>query len=331
MMKLTLDADALAAIVVAEQRGRVPFEQMTPQEARDVYRSGCALTGPPPRDMSAVEDGEWAGPGGVLRYRLYRPSLTPNLPALLYLHGGGWVVGDLDSHDGVCRRLAADSGCAVLALDYRLAPEHPFPAAFDDALAAWVAFSTQAASLGLDATRLGLAGDSAGAALAASVAMACRDALADTDTAAAELVQPRCQLLFYPATDLTAALPSYAEHALPNTRVFLKAATMHWFRGHYAPDPATWTDWRGSPLHADNLTDLPPTLLLTVGHDPLRDEGLAYAEALTQAGNWVSHLHMPNQIHGLLTQSRLMPASEMVWALAAAFIRQQLQTAHLSF
>ena len=100
---------------------------------------------------------------------------------------------------------------------------------------------------------------------------------------------------------------------------------MRWFRSHYAPDPATWTDWRGSPLHADHWAGLPPTLLLTVGHDPLRDEGLALAQALTQAGNWVSHLHMPNQMHGLLTQSRLMPASEMVWALAAAFTRQQLQ------
>ena len=217
----------------------------------------------------------------------------------------------------MCRRLAADSGCALLALDYRLAPEHPFPAAFDDALAAWVALSTQAASLGLDATRLGLAGDSAGAALAAAVALACR--------AGAGLMPPRCQLLFYPATDLTAALPSYAEHGQPDTRVFLKASTMQWFRSHYAPDPASWTDWRGSPLHADNLAGLPPTLLLTVGHDPLRDEGLAYAQRLTQAGNWVSHFHLPNQMHGLLTQSRLMPASEMVWALAAAFSRQQLQ------
>jgi acetyl esterase len=325
MMKSILDVDALAAIVVAEQRGRVPFEQMTPQEAREAYRSGCVLTGPPPRDMSRVEDGEWAGPSGALRYRLYQPSAEPDLPALLYLHGGGWVVGDLDSHDGVCRRLAADSGCAVLALDYRLAPEHPFPAAFDDALAAWLAFSTQAAALGLDASRLGLAGDSAGAALAAAVALACRDAAADTGTAAAALVQPRCQLLFYPATDLTAVLPSYAEHDQPDTRVFLKASTMRWFRAHYAPDPVSWTDWRGSPLHADNSANLPPTLLLTVGHDPLRDEGLAYAEALTQAGNWVSHLHLPNQMHGLLTQSRLMPASEMVWALAAAFTRQQLQ------
>ena len=325
MTKLTLDADALAAILVAEQRGRVPFERMTPQEARDAYRMGCALTGPPPRDMSRVDDGEWAGPGGAMRYRLYRPSLAPHLPALLYLHGGGWVIGDLDSHDGVCRRLAADSGCAVLALDYRLAPEHPFPAAFDDALAAWLALSTQAASLGLDATRLGLAGDSAGAALAASVALACRNAAAGAGADADGLKQPRCQLLFYPATDLTAALPSYAEHDQPHTRVFLKASTMRWFRSHYAPDPACWTDWRGSPLHADNLASLPPTLLLTVGHDPLRDEGVAYAQALTQAGNWVSHLHLPNQMHGLLTQSRVMPASEMVWALSAAFIRQQLQ------
>ncbi len=307
----SLDPAVLAFIEAAEHQGRIPFEHQTPIQARKAYRASCALTGPLPCAMAAVQNGLLAGT--QIAYRMFRPNGSEVLPALVYLHGGGWVVGDLDTHDGVCRRLAVESGCAVLAIDYRLAPEHEFPAAFDDALLAWRAIGEQAPALGLDPTRLGLAGDSAGAALVASLALACRGN--------AQLKQPRCQLLFYPVTDLAADSGSYAE---PLERVFLTANTMHWFRAHYAPDPDSWSDWRASPLCAEDLQGLPPSWVLTVGHGPLRDEGMAYAWRLAEAGNLVCHLHLPDQMHGLLTQSRVLPAGDSVFAQAAAFARQHL-------
>jgi len=308
-MSLSLDPRVAAVIAEAMARGRTPFELQTPAEARVAYRAGCAVTGPERIDMSSVADLTLAG----RPCRHYRPVPADVLPALLYLHGGGWVVGDLESHDGICRRLAAETGFAVIAVDYRLAPEHPFPAAFDDAIDAWTAFAAQAAALGLDPSRLGIAGDSAGGALAAAVSLACRDRALPQ--------QPRVQLLFYPVTDLMADSASYAEIT---QGVFLTADVMRWFIGHYAPDGAMHVDWRASPLRAGDLGGAPPALVVTAGHDPLRDEGLAYAKALADAGNQVTQLHLANQVHGLLTQARLMPASEAVFALAGVFARQGL-------
>jgi acetyl esterase len=308
-MSLFLDPHVADVIAEAMRAGRTPTHLQSPAEARAGYRAACAAAGPPRIEMAAVADITLAG----RPCRHYRPVDADVLPGLLYLHGGGWVMGDLDSHDGVCRRLAADTGFAVVAVDYRLAPEHPFPAAFNDAIDAWTAFAGQSASLGLDATRLGIAGDSAGAALAAAVSLACRERTADQ--------RPRVQMLFYPVTDLAADSASYAEITRD---VFLTADVMRWFIDHYAPDPAARGDWRASPLRAADLAGSPPALVVTVGHDPLRDEGAAYARALVDAGNQVTHLHLANQVHGLLTQARLMPASEAVFALAAVFARQGL-------
>jgi acetyl esterase len=308
-MSRPIDPRVAFEIAAAQRRGRLPFERQTPQQARAAYRAGCALTGPVPVSMASISD---VVLGGV-PCRIYRPTDAAALPAVLYVHGGGWVIGDLESHDSVCRKLAADTRSAVVAVDYRLAPEHPFPAPFDDVLAAWTALAARARTLGLAPGQLGIAGDSAGAALAASVSQACRGG--------ASALAPRFQLLFYPATDLGATSASYAEIT---QGVFLTAATMRWFRSHYAPDPSTWTDWRASPLCATDLTRLPPALVITVGHDPLRDEGVAYAGQLAAGRNEVVHIHLPDQIHGLLTQSRWMPASDAVWAEAAAFVRKHV-------
>ena len=308
-MTLALDPHVAHVIAQAMALGRTSFAQQTPAEARAAYRTACAAAGPGRVEMASVADLVLAG----LACRHYRPVDAAVLPALLYLHGGGWVVGDLESHDGICRRLARETGCAIVAVDYRLAPEHPFPAPFDDALAAWTAFVAEAAALGLDPSRLAIAGDSAGGALAAAVALACRDR--------APAQQPRLQLLFYPVTNLAADSASYAEIT---QGVFLTADVMRWFIGHYAPDAAAHGDWRASPLRAANLAGSPPALVVTAGHDPLRDEGMAYAQALADAGNQVTHLHLANQVHGLLTQARLMPASEGIFALAGVLSRQAL-------
>jgi acetyl esterase len=307
-MTRPIDPQVAAQVSAAQRRGRLPFERQTPAQARAAYRDGCALTGPMAVPMASIADVAL----GSVACRVYRPIDAALLPAILFAHGGGWVVGDLESHDGICRKLAADTRCAVVAVDYRLAPEHPFPTPFNDVLQAWTGLVAEATPLGLDPRRLGVAGDSAGAALVASLSQACRD-----DPALA----PRFQLLFYPATDLGASSASYAQITKD---VFLTAATMHWFRGHYAPEPSTWSDWRASPLCAVDLAALPPALVLTVGHDPLRDEGVAYAGRLAQEGNEVTHIHLPDQIHGLLTQGRLMPASDAVWSEAAAFVRKHV-------
>jgi acetyl esterase len=231
------------------------------------------------------------------------------LPALLYLHGGGWVIGDLDSHDGICRRLANLAACRVIAVDYRLAPEHRFPAAVDDAVAALAWVAGNAAALGVDPARIAVGGDSAGGNLAAVLAIMGRDGAAPA---------PVFQLLLYPAVDLTMASDSYARvtEGLP-----LTAASMRYFIDHYVPDAGQRLNWRASPLRAERLAGTPPALVLTVGHDPLADEGRAYADRLDTEGVRVTALHMADQIHGMLTMGRVIAAGDAVLQYAATALR----------
>ncbi len=304
------DAEKLLELIRAT--GRPPFETLSVAEARQAYAASRAALQPPTDEVAETRDLSIPGPGGPLALRLYRGAGAPDaaaLPALLYLHGGGWVLGDLDSHDGVCRRLANLAACRVVAVDYRLAPEHRFPAAIDDAAAALAWMAANAAALGIDPARLAVGGDSAGGNLAAVLALMGRDGAAPASA---------CQLLLYPAVDLAMDSGSYARIT---GGVPLTAATMRWFVDHYAPEPSQRLDWRASPLRAGRLAGTPPALVLTVAHDPLADEGRAYAGRLEAEGVRVAALHLSDQIHGVLTMGRVIAAADPALQYAAAALR----------
>jgi acetyl esterase len=231
------------------------------------------------------------------------------LPALVYYHGGGWVVGDLDTHDALCRHLANGAGCAVLAVDYRLAPEHKFPAAVEDAWAALEWAAENAAALGIDRERLAVGGDSAGGNLAAIVSLMARN------RGGPHLCY---QLLLYPALDFGMHFDSYRRFA---EGYLLTRATMAWFTDHYLARPAEIDDWRASPLRARDMTGLPPALIVTAGYDPLRDEGAAYARRLVESGVSICHRHYSGQLHGFLTMGKVVRAAGPALDEAAAALK----------
>ena len=304
--------DALRLLDAIRAAGRPPLQDLQPAEARAAYAAGRLLLQPPPDCVAEVTDAAIAGPGGSLPLRLYRGAGTHGiaaLPCLLYLHGGGWVIGDLDSHDGVCRRLANLGACRVIAVDYRLAPEHPFPAAVEDAAAALAWVAGHAEALGIDPARIAVGGDSAGGTLAAVLALMGRDGSGPA---------PMFQLLLYPVTDLAMDTPSYAR---VTEGVPLTAATMRYFAGHYVPDPAQRLDWRASPLRAGRLSGVAPAFVLTAGHDPLADEGQAYARRLEAEGVRVTALHLSGHVHGLVTMGRVIGAADDVLQTVALALR----------
>jgi acetyl esterase len=222
----------------------------------------------------------------------------------IYYHGGGWVVGDLDSHDWTCRMVANAAACAVVSVDYRLAPEHRFPAAFDDALAAAEWIVRNAARLRVDPARVSVGGDSAGGNLAAAVALALRDRGA---------IKLRAQILTYPIVDLTAAYEDRFAAGVALTNGGMRA-----YIEHYVPNAPQQRDWRASPLHAASLKGLPPALMILAGFDPLYAEGEAYAKRLAQDGVAVTVKRYPGQMHGFLSRAKLLPkAYEAVADIAA--------------
>jgi acetyl esterase len=313
-----LHPQARALLDLMAARGVPPTHTLTPADARALYRDRRAYTQPDAPPVAEVRALAADGPHGAIPLRLYRPPLREAsdarlLPVLVYFHGGGWVIGDLDTHDVLCRQLANASGSAVVATDYRLAPEHRFPTAVDDAIAAtrWVA--TQAAALGLDATRIAVGGDSAGGNLAAVVSIAARDA---------GNLPLAFQLLIYPATDMRRGAPS---HAANGEGYLLTRDTIGYFHDHYIVDPRDDLDWRASPLLAADLSRLPPALVVTAGFDPLRDEGLAYAEALSQAGNRASCVCFEREIHGFITMGRVLDEANTAVALCAAELKRALE------
>ena len=302
----TYHPDAEKLLTLVRLAGRPPFQFQTPAEARTAVAASRAVLQRPPQDVASTQDLAI----GSIPARLYRGlRATETSPGLLYLHGGGWVVGSLDSHDSLCRRFANLAECRVLAIDYRLAPEHPFPAAVEDSAAALLWLADHAAEHGIDPARLALAGDSAGGTLAAVLALMGQDGAVPATSA---------QILFYPVTDLAMSAPSYARIA---DGVPLTADTMRWFVDHYTPDPATRDDWRASPLRADSLAGAPPAFVLTLGQDPLADEGQAYAARLEQAGVRVTALHLSDQIHGILTLDRWIAAGDLALAAATTVLR----------
>jgi acetyl esterase len=310
---MPLDSGAQAVIDLIKAAGRPPYETVGHQEARRLYLEARRVLQPDPMPVEEVRQLTAEGPAGPIAIRLYRAHAAKDgdmQPALVYFHGGGWVIGSLDSHDGVCRQLATHSGCTILSVDYRLAPEHKFPAAVDDAIAATAWVSAHATRLGVDRNRLGVGGDSAGGNLAAVVAQHARDHGGPN---------LRFQLLIYPACDMGMGHPSITEFAeqLPLTR-----STMKWFVDLYLRGAADVGDWRASPLQARALTNLPPAYVLTAGYDPLRDEGEAYAAALKAAGVPVEANRFPGQIHGFLNMGKFIPeAAEAVREMGAALKR----------
>ncbi|MHB1445081.1 MAG: alpha/beta hydrolase [Acidimicrobiales bacterium] len=261
-------------------------------------------------EVAAVEDLVCPGPAGAVGLRLYRPSGAPGLPILVWFHGGGWTIGDIETSDGTCRALANASGVAVISVEYRLAPEHPFPAAVEDCWAAlrWVV--AHATELGLDSGRLALGGDSAGGNLAAVASLLARGAGGPAI---------RFQLLVYPATDGRLKWPSLSENA---KGYFMTSDDVEWFYQQYAPPDRE--DWRMSPLLAADHSRLPPALVITAEFDPLRDEGEAYADALGRAGVASRLIRYDGMIHGFFGMHATVDVARRAVDEAGAAVRAAL-------
>lgn len=291
--------------------GAFRIENMNPADARQAFSAMAALDGDPVA-VAHVEDLRIAGPHGDIALRLYRPETAPaTSPVVLYFHGGGWVIGGLDTHDGTCRRLAREAGCAVVSVDYRLAPEHPYPAAPEDCFAALRFVSASARELGLDPEHIIVAGDSAGGNLAAVVALMARDRGG-----------PRVsfQLLIYPVTDVGCDTASMRENA---EGYFLTRAAMRWFWRNYLGRDGAEAEAYHSPLSAESLENLPPAFVITAEFDPLRDEGEAYARRLADSGVSVRLRRYDGMIHGFVTMAGVLPQGAAAIREAAATLRMR--------
>ncbi|MFK7920296.1 MAG: alpha/beta hydrolase [Ilumatobacter sp.] len=304
---MPLNAEAQLVIDAMAQAGAPPLDGLDPVEARSARTAMAPPVVDPCFETFDVD-------AGGVPARLYRPRpLDPDQPTglLVFFHGGGFVLCDLETHDAVCQSLCARSGHSVLSVDYLLAPEHPFPSGLDDCAAATNWAHANAAALGIDPGRIAVGGDSAGANFAAVVAF-------ETDVAL------RLQLLIYPVADARMGSDSYVENA---EGYFLTRSSMQWFVDHYlAGDAGTPQDPRVSPILADDatLSTGPPAFVITAGFDPLRDEGIAYAARLAEAGVVTSHQHFPGQIHGFFSMPHVMSEARAAHASAAQALSDAL-------
>jgi acetyl esterase len=303
---LTLHPDAREFLDLIAESGAPPLTSMTPEEARQGSAFFVDLIGAGP-DVPAVKDIVIPGPSGTIPARVYRPVPDP-VGTVVYYHGGGWVLGCLDEFDAVCQALAVASGARVVSVDYRLAPEHRFPAAVDDAFAALVRVAEQHPG-----EPIVVAGDSAGGNLAAVSALRAREA------GGPEIA---LQVLVYPVVDCDLTRPSYVECS--GSALFLNTAEMVWFWDHYVPDPEEREHPYVSPIRASDLEGLPPAYIVVAGHDPLRDEGIAYAAALEYAGVPVTVARYDDQIHGFFWLINVMESAGPAVAEAGAAIRDAM-------
>jgi acetyl esterase len=294
-----LDPEVRAVLAAMEEQGGPPLESLPPATARELAGESLKAVSGEPEQVGRVENLQVPGPGGPIPIRVYTPETGGSRPGLVYFHGGGWVVGNLDTHDGVCRALARRSGAVVVSVVYRLAPEHKFPAAVDDSYAATVWVAENAASLGIDPGRIAVGGDSAGGTLSTVIARKCRDhggpALA-------------LQVLIYPVANMQSFdTGSHREFA---DGYYLTAPLMEWFRALYLGHPEDGAHIDTSPLFTPDLRGLPPAIVITAECDILRDEGEAYAKRLQEAGVPVTYTLYKGMIHpffsmpGVLTQAR---------------------------
>jgi acetyl esterase len=311
-MPVVLDPDAAAVYKAFQEAGRPAYETLTAPEARDYYMQARLVSNPEPPELKSAEPLAIPAPHGAIPARIYTPKTLRKkdglAPCLVFFHGGGWVIGNLETHDVVCRKLAQESELIVISVDYRLAPEHKFPAAVDDAILATKWIAANAKQHGIDASRLIVGGDSAGGNLAAVVALAARDGGGPKIAA---------QLLIYPATEFARKHPSHRE---PETSILLTHSVIGWFMNHYLGD-ADISDWRASPARAKSLKDLPPAYVLTAGADPLRDEGDEYAARLKEAGVPVTYKHFPGQFHGFFTMGKLLNQANIAVTEIAAWLK----------
>lgn len=303
---MPLHQQTAAVLEMMKQLGAPPLHELSAQQGRTAY---AAMRTVSTVQLHEIRDFEADG----VKCRHYRATDATPAPLLIYYHGGGWVIGDLDSHDDICRKLARDAKCNVIAVDYRLAPEHPAPAAVDDCIAATKWIFANATSLGIDPTRIAIGGDSAGGNLSAIVAMH-----AD--------VKPVFQLLVYPATDMRMGQQSHKDNA---QGYLLTADSMKWFIGHYLQgDEKKKLDPMVSPLLSSEaaLKKSPPTLVITAEFDPLRDEGEEYAAKLASLGVPTSTVRFNGQIHAFFGMSELLDDAAAAVALSASYLRKYLGT-----
>ena len=315
---MALDPDVAKVLELVEKAGYPELSALSPAAARAQFDKLAPTLDAPPEAVYQAEDRRIGGPDADIPVRVYwprEPRMAAPLPVLLWLHGGGWVVGSLQSYDAVCRVLTNLADCIVVSVDYRLAPEHPFPAAPDDCAAAWRWLQANATTLGGDPDRLAIGGDSAGGNLTAATALAARDAGG---------TQPVCQLLIYPAT---APAPDSPSHRAFAEGYLLTRRNVLWFYAHYTAGRDLSADPRFAPLVAPDLSRLPPALVLVAEHDPLRDEGIAYAERLMQAGNRVDLAYYEGQVHGFLSLSGAVHAGRQALRQAAFVLHTAFGTA----
>ena len=309
----TLDGRTQWFLRLLSHSSHKPVTRMSVREARAECDAFMPLLSGTPYPVGEIVDRTFDGPAGKLRVRLYRPARATArpLPAILYFHGGGWVIGSLEAYDKVCRYFAARTGCAVVAVDYRLAPEHRFPAAIDDAIAAFRWLGAEAPALGVDPARIVLAGDSAGGTIAAVVAQQVRG----------DATPPCLQWLVYPITDLAFDSRSFVSFG---ERFLVTKADMEWTRAHYLNDLREIADPRASPLRVGDLAGLAPALVYTAGFDPLRDEGQAYADKMTAAGVKVIYREFESLIHGFVGMRGVLHAAARAMDDMAAGLRHEL-------
>lgn len=308
----TLHPQILKVIEAMQRAGLEPIEALSPVEARRQMEETAKSRKAEPLPVGRVEDRAIPGPAGPLRVRLYwpegsGPEARGAVPAIAYYHGGGHVIGSLDTHDLIARNLCHGAGALVVSTDYRMGPEHKFPAAVEDSFAALDWLHANAAGLGADPERLGVHGDSAGGNLAAVVALLARDRGG-----------PRLllQSLVYPIADYTLSTPSYQTYA--EGYGLLTGAAMQWFQRHYLRGPADADDWRASPLRAPSLAGVAPAIVVTAECDVLHDDGANYAEALRRAGVPVEYREYPGMIHAFFGMvpavDDAMNAQRAVWS-----------------
>ena len=297
----------LALLEAAASSPLPTLDKVSPFVARRLYRERCARVMPKaPKAMTRL----LVSAEGIA-LRAYRPMGTARdrLPALVFFHGGGWSIGDLDTHDVLCRQLANGARCAVFSVEYRLAPEAPFPAAVEDCLAATDFVLQQEDFLTIDASRVAVGGDSAGGNLAAVVAISLKEKIA-------------FQLLIYPATDQRLGSASLARNG---EGYLLTRRLMETFRGYYLPRREDLLDWRASPLLAQSLAGLPPAFLLTAGFDPLLDEGRAYVERLAREGTEVAYREYPDMVHGFIVMGGVLDTANAAVEDCCTALRRQFE------
>jgi len=312
---MKLDPDVELLLEKMRESGEPSLDQLSIEDARRAYVQNSERLGGPVVDVALVQDVAASGPAGPIPLRLYRPHglAAHDAPALIYIHGGGWVIGGIESHDKVCRQLADRAGCAVVSIDYRLAPEHPAPAGAVDAIAALQWIAEHADDLGLDRTRLAVGGDSAGGSLSAVTAISARDAG----------IELRAQILIYPGTDNRATAWQYPSRVHNAGFPPLTRPMMEYFLDKFLPDEAAAENWRVSPLLAASLEGVAPTLVITGGADVLHDEGLLYADRLDDAGVAVIRRNFPGMIHGFIEMSGVLTAAREALSTIAFYLRER--------